>query len=220
MSGGGTIDNDGGDINIFISGVTGAQGVQGPTGSRGPTGPFGITGLQGVTGSIGITGIQGLQGPTGSQGITGSIGITGTQGITGSIGPTGSRGITGALGPSTSFSTQNTQTVLPVNVTTAVLAQTVTATTGTTAHILSVITVTNSTAAAHIYTTSLLRNGVEQNSADRYNQWISTVQTGTIVSHWIDSGLTPGSNTFDVYIASASATATQSAVNRRLTVIA
>lgn len=73
------------------SGFAGSQGIQGFTGSQGIQGFSGSQGIQGFTGSSGFTGSQGDIGFTGSQG-AGFTGSRGDLGFTGSIGFTGSRG--------------------------------------------------------------------------------------------------------------------------------
>ena len=63
---------------VFLTDMSGAQGIKGdigPTGVQGNTGPIGPTGEQGVTGPIGPTGIQGEIGNTGPQGQIGPTGI-------------------------------------------------------------------------------------------------------------------------------------------------
>lgn len=56
------------DLNVGVSGVTGATGPQGLTGRSGATGPHGVTGLAGPTGPRGATGIAGATGPVGPAG--------------------------------------------------------------------------------------------------------------------------------------------------------
>jgi hypothetical protein len=111
-----------GDLNAFISTITGGPGpfsswgvnlngtpgIQGPIGPQGPTGNAGnagtngTTGPTGPTGSVGPLGITGITGPTGATstvpGPTGPTGPTGV-GLTGKTGPTGLTGPTGIQGP-------------------------------------------------------------------------------------------------------------------------
>jgi hypothetical protein len=99
-----------GSVYIYISDLSGAQGIQGPQGNIGFTGSQGVTGFDGsrgiqgdigFTGSIGFSGSQGNIGPTGftgSKGDQGDIGFTGSIGFSGSQGNIGPTGFTGSKG--------------------------------------------------------------------------------------------------------------------------
>jgi len=96
-----------GSTYLYVTDLSGAQGVQGPTGQIGPQGQAGNNGAQGTQGqqgSSGATGAQGSQGPQGltgqqgSQGAAGASGSNGTQGATGTQGPQGSQGSNGVDG--------------------------------------------------------------------------------------------------------------------------
>jgi hypothetical protein len=71
---------------VYISDLSGAQGIQGPQG---------IQGIQGIQGKQGLTGPQG---PKGDKGETGPQGPKGDKGETGSQGPKGDKGETGPAG--------------------------------------------------------------------------------------------------------------------------
>ena len=77
---------------IFLTDMSGAQGIkgeQGPQGIAGPQGAMGPQGPQGIPGEKGEKGDQGEQGPQGVQGIQGPQGEIGPQGPKGETGPAG-----------------------------------------------------------------------------------------------------------------------------------
>jgi hypothetical protein len=80
---------------IYITDLSGAQGIRGFAGSQGDIGYTGSQGDIGFTGSQGDTGFVGSQGDIGYTGSQGDIGYTGSQG---DIGFTGSQGDTGFVG--------------------------------------------------------------------------------------------------------------------------
>ncbi|NCY16081.1 MAG: collagen-like protein [Actinobacteria bacterium] len=91
-----------GDIDAFLTSLTGPPGDRGGRGSvgeRGASGEIGSTGATGATGEIGSTGATGATGEIGPTGATGSQGIAGVEGPTGPAGPTGPTGATGPAGP-------------------------------------------------------------------------------------------------------------------------
>lgn len=77
---------------VYISDLSGAQGIQGPQGIQGIQGIQGEQGLTGPQGPKGETGTTGPQGPKGEKGDTGS---QGPQGNTGATGPAGKDGADG-----------------------------------------------------------------------------------------------------------------------------
>ena len=90
---------------IFITDLSGAQGIKGDIGPQGPKGDTGETGPQGPKGDTGETGPQGPKGdtgetgPQGPKGDTGETGPQGPKGDTGETGPQGPKGDTGETGP-------------------------------------------------------------------------------------------------------------------------
>ena len=68
---------------VYISDLSGAQGIQGPQGIQGIQG---IQGKQGLTGPQGPKGDKGETGPQGPQGVKGAIGSQGPQGVAGKDG--------------------------------------------------------------------------------------------------------------------------------------
>ena len=89
---------------IYISDLSGAQGIQGPQGIQGIQGVQGEQGLTGPQGPKGETGATGPQGPkgdkgdTGPQGLKGDKGDRGGQGLKGDIGDIGPQGPQGVAG--------------------------------------------------------------------------------------------------------------------------
>lgn len=80
---------------LFITDLSGAQGIQGPKGDKGEKGEQGLPGEQGPKGQDGAQGIQGpegLQGPQGERGLQGEAGPQGPEGPQGPIGPQGNKG--------------------------------------------------------------------------------------------------------------------------------
>lgn len=109
---------------VFITDLSGSQGIQGPRGETGPQGiqgPRGDNGLDGANGKstyqlwteagnvgsvqdflnslIGATGERGEQGLQGPQGLTGERGPQGERGLQGIQGPQGIQGDIGPVGP-------------------------------------------------------------------------------------------------------------------------
>lgn len=68
---------------VYISDLSGAQGIQGPQGIQGIQG---VQGKQGLTGPQGPKGDKGETGPQGPQGVKGDTGSQGPQGIAGKDG--------------------------------------------------------------------------------------------------------------------------------------
>ena len=91
---------------VYLTDLSGAQGIQGPVG---PTGQTGAVGPTGQTGAVGPTGQTGAIGPTGQTGQTGAVGPTGATGAQGNVGPTGPQGQTGAIGPTGQTGSQGPQ---------------------------------------------------------------------------------------------------------------
>lgn len=81
---------------VYISDLSGAQGIQGPQG---------IQGIQGIQGEQGLTGPQGPKGETGLTGPQGPKGDKGDTGSQGPIGPAGPQGARGDLGSNFYYST-------------------------------------------------------------------------------------------------------------------
>lgn len=112
-------------LQIVLSGGSGATGPAGPAGATGPTGSTGPAGAAGPTGATGLAGPAGATGPTGATGLAGAAGPTGATGLagpagatgaTGPVGFTGAAGATGATGPAGSFGTGASATGIPLGI--------------------------------------------------------------------------------------------------------
>lgn len=92
----------GADSFVYLTDLSGAQGIKGEKGEpgeQGEQGPKGDQGIQGIQGEQGVQGEQGIQGPPGQQGETGPQGIQGETGPQGVQGETGPQGEVGPQGP-------------------------------------------------------------------------------------------------------------------------